>query len=76
LADPKISPDVFGLAASLMLIYGLDDLALIESTCLRYPKNQKLSFSLFSNYGGNTLQKQRQIFDEMDTTPPNVVSSL
>ena len=30
LADPKISHDVFGLAASLMLLYGLDDLALIE----------------------------------------------
>ena len=33
---------------------GLDDLAFIESACFHYPKNQKLSFSLFSNYAGNT----------------------
>jgi hypothetical protein len=37
-----------------VLLYGLDDLALIESTCLHYPKNQNLSFSLFSTFGGNT----------------------
>jgi hypothetical protein len=54
LADPKIPHDVFGLAATLVLLYGLDDLALIESTCLHYPKNQKLSFSLFSICGGKT----------------------
>ena len=35
-ANPKISHDVFGLAATLMLLYGLDDLALIESICLHY----------------------------------------
>ena len=39
LADPKISHDVFGLAATLMLLYCLDDLALIESACFHYPKN-------------------------------------
>jgi hypothetical protein len=45
LIDPKNPHDVFGLAATLVLLYGLDDLALIESTCLYYyPKNQKLSF--------------------------------
>ena len=54
LANPKIPHDVFSFAAALMLLYGLDNLALIESTCFHYPKNQKLSFSLFSNYGGNT----------------------
>lgn len=47
-----------------MLLYGLDDLALIESTCLHYPKNQKLSFSLFSNYGGNTTA-MAQILDTL-----------
>jgi hypothetical protein len=54
LANTKIPHDVCGLAATLVLLYGHDDLALIESTCFHYPKNQKLSFSLFSNYGGNT----------------------
>ena len=37
-----------------MLLYGLDDLALIESTCFLYPKNLKLSFCLFRIFGGNT----------------------
>jgi len=41
-----------------MLLYGLDDLALIESTCFHYPKNQNLSFSLFSTFGGNTESRK------------------
>ena len=42
-ANPKIPHGVFGLAATLVLLYGLDDLALIESTCLHdYPENQKI----------------------------------
>jgi hypothetical protein len=44
LGDPKVPHDVFGLTTTLMLLYGLDDLALIESTCFHYPKNQNLSF--------------------------------
>ena len=50
----KIPQDVFGLATTLVLFYGLDDLALIESTCFHYPKNQKLYLSLFQSSGGNT----------------------
>jgi hypothetical protein len=38
-----------------VLLYGLDDLALIESTCFHYPKNQKLYLSLFQSFGGNTI---------------------
>jgi hypothetical protein len=57
--NSKLRSMSFGLTTTLMLLYGLDDLALIESTCLHYPKNQKLSFSLFSNYGGNTIQQNQ-----------------
>ena len=42
LANPKIPHDIFGLAATLVLLYGLDDLSLIESACFHYPKNQKI----------------------------------
>jgi len=56
LADSKVPNDVFGLAPALVLLYGLDDLTLIESTCFHYPKNQKLYLSLFQSFGGNTRE--------------------
>jgi hypothetical protein len=43
LANPKVPHDVFGLATTLVILYGLDDLTLIESTCFHYPKNQNLT---------------------------------
>ena len=49
LANTKIPHDVCGLAATLVLLYGHDDLALIESACFHYPKNVRHSgFKYFS----------------------------
>ena len=50
LANTKIPHDVCGLAATLMFLYCLDDMALIESTRLHdYPKNVRHSgFKYFS----------------------------
>jgi hypothetical protein len=57
LANPKIPHDIFGLAATLVLLYGLDDLSLIESACFHYPKNQKIIlltlYDLWGEYKGS-----------------------
>jgi hypothetical protein len=47
-----IPQDVFGLAAALMLYYGLDDLALIESTCLQYRKKSKFILLIVFDFRG------------------------
>ena len=51
LVDPKIPKDVFGFAATLVLLYGLDDLDLIESTCINCQKKLSSSFSLLPSSG-------------------------